>query len=121
MMSRAAYRYTLYRTKRWWPHDTVAVTEGEHVWLDLEDEGATLEKVAGLIVRSGGSEDDIGQYAVDVTDVITGEVVTRLAPTQADLAAARSGRAGLPSGDGGLRHVSDEALMREVLRRITRH
>jgi hypothetical protein len=116
-MSREAYRYTLWRTKRWWPHDTVAVVEGEQVWLDLHDEAGTLEKVADLIARNGGSEDEIGQYAVDVTDLGTGEVVTRLAPSLDDLAAVRSGRR-RQDDHAGLRNVSNDALLRELARRL---
>lgn len=118
-MGRIAYRYTLWHRKRWWQGgDTVAVVDGEHVWLDLDDEAATLAQVAELVARHGGPDADISRYALDVCDLPTGELVTTLAPAPGDLAAVRRGR--LRPGDGELGHVSDEALVRELGRRLTR-
>jgi hypothetical protein len=119
-MSRAAYRYTLYRTKRWWPHDTVPVVEDAQVFLDLHDEAATLETVADLITRSGGREEDIGHYQLDVLDLHTGELVTKVAPTAADLAAARSPGQRRQLDGPGLEDVSDQALLWELARRLAR-
>jgi hypothetical protein len=122
-MSRAGFTYTLWRTKPWWQGgDTVALVEGAHVYLDLQDENATLEQVVDLITRSGGREADIGRYAVDVADLVTGDLVTRLAFTAGDLAAARARRAGLPwPNDAGspLGGVSDKELLMELARRLT--
>jgi hypothetical protein len=118
-MSREAYQYTLWRRKRWWPHDTEPVVQGRHVWLDLQDEVATREQVTDIILRGGGSEASLSQYTVDVTDPGTGETVTTLSPD--DLAGVRSGQRRLAqSDDPVLQHVSDEALLRELTRRLRR-
>jgi hypothetical protein len=117
-MSRVAYRYTLYRTRRWWPHDTEPVAEDRHAWFDLQDEDATLRQLTDLITRTCGPKADLSQYTVEVTDPVTLETFT-LSPDA--LAAGRADRLRLPPADDGhLEHVSDEALVRELLRRLTR-
>lgn len=112
------YHVTLWRKPRW--GDPVAVIAGEQRWLDLADERAMTEEVAGLVVRSGGREERIGSYALQVTDLATGEHVTRMSPTLADLEAVREGTAGgpVPSSPLTFRDVSDEALLRELARRL---
>jgi hypothetical protein len=116
-MSRAAYRVTLWRTKRWWPHDTEPVAEDQLVYLDLHDETATLDQIGEMIARSGARPGDIGRYSAELADVITGDVVTRIAP--GDLTGTQSAPAG--QGDGSaLASISDQALIWELARRLTR-
>jgi hypothetical protein len=117
-MSRAAYRYTLYRTKRWWPHDTEPVLAGQHGWFDLQDEDATLQQLTEMVTSNCGATADLRQYMVEMTDPVTGETI---ALSVGDLAAARASRVRQPpQDDGSLSQVSDEALVRELLRRLTR-
>jgi hypothetical protein len=124
-VSRTAYKYTLWRTRPWWKGgDTVAVTEGEQAWLDLQDQADTIARFADMVTRSGGKAAEIGQYTADVLDLATGEQVTRLAPTLDDLYAAQNGarpefEAPTTGPASFLRDVSDEALVRELCRRLT--
>jgi len=112
------YSVTLWRALPWYRGGDTAVLDGEQAWLDLADEAQVTEAVAELIVRSGGREDNIGQYRAVVCDLATGDVVTRVSRSVADLDAVRSGARAAPPAPG-LDGLSNEVLIRELARRLT--
>jgi hypothetical protein len=120
-MSRVAYRYQLWKSSRSrLGADPECIVDGDHIWLDLEDEDATIGQIVNVAIERGARDTTVGQYTVVVFDAVTGECVTTL--PLADLLAARGAQPELPAPDGGaraLRHVSTGTLIRELARRLT--
>jgi hypothetical protein len=117
-----AYRVTLWRSRPSWLVTSRTVTrevlDGVQRWIDLASKDAVTLEVATLIDLSGGDPDGIGAYRLDVADVVTGELLAQIRVSYADLEALRNGPAPRLSPGMGLESVSDEALVRELARRL---
>jgi hypothetical protein len=84
-------------------------------WFDLDDRRATVGKMAALVAASG-SKDGASGYWLEILDPVTGERITRVEPDEADLDPVVNGNGTRPSLS--LEDVSDEALIRELARRL---
>ena len=97
------------------------VAAGTTDWFDLEDGPATVEKMARLIDRYGDGKTGIEGYWLELLDPATGERVTKVEPSDYDLAMLRDGTAvpdGMPRSRASLQEATDEALIGELARRL---
>lgn len=125
-MARKPYLYTLWRERTgFFTGGTSSIVNGLRSWFDLQNEASMIEAVADLITRNGGHESDIEQYRLEILDEATGEQVTIISPSAADLRAVREGlrssTTSSPKESSEVTHlenVSDEVLVRELLRRL---
>jgi hypothetical protein len=116
-----AYRVTLWRTTpgMLFGTRTREVMTGVQRWVDLNDKAAVTAEMATLIDLSGGDMENIEQYRLDVRDLVTGGEVSIVRHSWAELQALREGPAEPRLANGlTLESVSDEALVREMARRL---
>jgi hypothetical protein len=74
-----------------------------------------------MVTEYGGQESDIRRYWLDLHDLATGELITRLSVSSTDLAMVHDGTrtaTGIPRPSLSLEDVSDEALLGELARRL---
>ena len=109
-MGEQAYGYTLWKRR---PGNLLGDKQvASATWyFDLSDRASVTSALDTLIERYGKGDTGRAGYWLQLSDPVTGETVRNVEPLEPEI----------PAGNGfALENVSDEALMREVLRRLTR-
>ena len=111
-MGEKAYGYTLWRKR---PHATLLgdrrVAAGSW-FFDLADKEAVSGALDTLVSEHGRSGDTRGLYWLEITDPATGGHVRSVTPVETSLVPAVNGHS------FSLENISDEVLVRELLRRL---
>lgn len=109
-MAEKAYGYTLWRRRPGKLLGDRAVGEGSW-FFDLADKAAVTGLLDALIDRHGKEDDERDGFWLEILDPVTGERVRQIVPLEP---APLNGSAAF-----SLQDVSDEALVRELARRLT--
>lgn len=112
-MGEKAYGYTLWKRR---PGNLLGDKQVASAswYFDLADRETMTAALDALIERYGRGDLDRTAYRLQITDPVTGDHVRSVEPLEPSLTR-------VPDGNGfTLENVSDEALVRELLRRLTR-
>lgn len=112
-MAAYGYRLWLRRPGHWFGDKAIA---GASWYFDLADQEAMTGALDALIAEHGKGDLPRDRYRLEILDPATGETLRDIVPVEPALSAA-------PNGSGQalrLAEVSDEALARELLTRLTR-
>jgi hypothetical protein len=92
-------------------------------WFDLGDRAATLDALDALVAKHAGGHADPAEFWLEILDPATGAFLTKVVPREPALATVGANgtarrRSSMPYSQPSLEDVSDEALIRELLRRL---
>lgn len=128
MVAEKAYGYRLWRGRSGSLLGRILapklIVDGVTDWFDLADRTATLDALDALVARHAGQHADPAEFWLEILDPATRESLTKVVPREPALAAvgangtARRRDHSMPYSQPSLEDVSDEALVRELLRRL---